>query len=136
MEGIRKIDGDLYGGTSAFPQLTCFRLVFMEGLEEWNTAYPLCEGGLNQLAFPKLKFLGIWECPRLRLTSASLLCHNNMELLTFRSEKVIIQSPLEDRGDVDGASYFGATTTLRVGRCKAPLHQWSLLPHHQFLMWD
>jgi len=133
MKGIRKIDGDLYGGTGAFSQLRSFCLQDMECLEEWNTAYPRCEDGLNQLVFPELEYLHIWDCPELRLISGSPLCNKKMVLSIIRSDKIIIQSPLEDRGDVDGASYFGATTTLRVGRCKAPLHQWSLLRHLPYL---
>jgi len=133
MKGIRKIDRDLYGGTSAFPRLVSFHLQDMECLEEWNTSYCQCEEGLNHVVFPKLEFLDIWACPELKLTSGSPLCNYIMQLSIIGSDKIIIQSPLEDRGHVGGVSYFGATTILEVNHCEAPLHQWSLLRNIPYL---
>jgi len=124
LDGIMKIDGDLYGGTTAFPRLVSFCLQDMECLEEWNTAYPRCEEGLNQVMFPKLELLYIRNCPKLRLILGSPLWNNVIYLSIHRSDKIIIQSPSEDRGHVGGA-----TTNVSVNCCEAPLHQWSLLRH-------
>ncbi|OEL29750.1 Disease resistance protein TAO1 [Dichanthelium oligosanthes] len=113
MDKIRKIDGELYGGTTnAFPKLGFLSLHCMEYLEEWNMA---------TCVFPKLRGLSVKQCPMLRFKSGLPLSNT---LYISGSDKVIL-SPLVD----SGASSSAATNRLDVYCCDAPLDQWSLLRH-------
>ncbi|OEL19678.1 putative disease resistance protein RGA4 [Dichanthelium oligosanthes] len=63
---ITKITKDFCGGKGAFHVLSNFTLLFMDGLELWNTTYS-CEDGAEVFMFPMLDKLHISDCPRLRL---------------------------------------------------------------------
>jgi Leucine-rich repeat (LRR) protein len=66
MHSIRKIGGDLYGGTRAFPALKQFYLAHMDNLQEWNTIGYSGQDGANVLVLPMLSKLVIEQCPILR----------------------------------------------------------------------
>ncbi|CAL4984856.1 unnamed protein product [Urochloa decumbens] len=118
MDSIRKIDGDIYGGKRAFPQLLHFSLSHMKCLKEWISPYPVGEDGLNELAFPKLEEVIIDCCPSLRFKECLPPCKRS--LFINSSDEVLFTSSV---------SCSAATPQLFVTCCGEALQWWSLLRH-------
>lgn len=69
LPSITKTGWEFCGGKGAFRRLSNFKISFMEGLEEWSTAYYAEEGVVEEFMFPVLELdsLTIKRCPRLML---------------------------------------------------------------------
>uniref|UniRef100_A0A453HKW9 Disease resistance protein RGA3 n=1 Tax=Aegilops tauschii subsp. strangulata TaxID=200361 RepID=A0A453HKW9_AEGTS len=123
MHNIMKIDEGFTGGARAFLRLERLELTGMEGLEEWTTIYSSGEDGTNKLMFPNLEILRIRDCPKLRLKpclprAAYWVIWNSDNVLLTQGESVTCTS-----------ASSSPVTTLDVGSCELPLHQWRLLHH-------
>ena len=118
MNGIKKIDTDLYGGSRAFPRLEQILIDGMECLEEWNTASSSDDDGSSEAVFPRLRLVEIRQCPRLRFKQCPP--QSIYDLRVYSSE--VLLSPWGHAGACSAKE-------LRVECCVVPLHRWSLLRH-------
>uniref|UniRef100_A0A0D9XQA8 NB-ARC domain-containing protein n=1 Tax=Leersia perrieri TaxID=77586 RepID=A0A0D9XQA8_9ORYZ len=119
MNGITRIDEDIYGGAEAFLQLKSFSLCNMASLEEWQTIHS-CDvvGGASKFMFPNLKMLEIRHCPNLSLKA----CPPKVDTWKIESSDNVISS-------LTGAECASSFTIkeMLVKSCKLPLHRWTLL---------
>ena len=125
MDSITKIDEGLYGEERVFLQLKEFILDCMESLEEWITVYSYGKDSANELMFPNLERLTIWDCPKLRIKPHPPKAH---EWMIWNSDNVV-SSWEENVQHIVGSSSSFRVTKLMVRSCKVPLHQWRLLHH-------
>ncbi|XP_020087035.1 putative disease resistance protein RGA3 [Ananas comosus] len=83
LSAVKSLGLEFYGtGDCAFPELGCLELEYMTGLEEW------CEVS-GQQSFPRLYWLSLEDCPKLKVLPSSFpsvqvlhLCANNELLLS------------------------------------------------------
>jgi Leucine-rich repeat (LRR) protein len=91
---VKKIDKDFCGGKGAFPRLSEFILVSMEGLEEWSTTYSVEDGYAEEFMFPMLHILIVEDCPGLMLKP----CPPTFRKCTIQESDQVISS-LEEVGN-------------------------------------
>jgi len=105
LPGIKRIDREFCGGKGAFRRLSSFQVLYMFGLEEWNTTYCV-EDGVEEFMFPVLDRLEIQYCSRLRLKPCPPTFR---ECLIYESDQVI--SSLEE---VDKISHHCSSSSPAI----------------------
>ncbi|KAM3316956.1 hypothetical protein ACQJBY_034865 [Aegilops geniculata] len=108
------------------PNLRELILGAMESLEEWNIAYSNGEDSPDELMFPKLEEVIIYNCPKLRIKPH--LPRASSWSIT-RSDSVLISWGESVSHTGASSSSSPVSTTLEVTGSKLPLQQWSLLHH-------
>ncbi|KAL6590967.1 hypothetical protein ACP70R_050149 [Stipagrostis hirtigluma subsp. patula] len=108
LPNITTIDRHFCGGKRAFRRLSCLCIWRMEGLEEWNTTYPI-EHGVEEFMFPRLDRLIINHCPRLRLKP----CPPIFRQCEIEKSDLVISS-LEELDNVNHVSSSTQSTKLAV----------------------
>jgi Leucine-rich repeat (LRR) protein len=127
MTKITSIDQDFCGSDHSshalfFPRLTRFVLNGMPNLEEWVTMVPgrSDPSGQEELMFPKLDKLTIWNCPKLKLKP----CPPRATEWDINNSDQVIASNYDTNSGGDLAK-----TMLQVLLCKVPPSGWKLLRH-------
>ncbi|CAL5017795.1 unnamed protein product [Urochloa decumbens] len=109
LSSVKRISGEFCGGQGAFPRLSNLSIIFMRGLEEWNTTYSVAGDSMEEFMFPVLDHMRISDCPRLRLKPCPPTFR---EWNILRSDEVI--SSLEEADKISHYSSPSRQTKLEL----------------------
>ncbi|XP_044396989.1 disease resistance protein RGA2-like [Triticum aestivum] len=105
------------------PNLREIILGNMSNLQEFNTTYSMGEDGANELSLPKLEYLKMYKCPKLRIKP----CPPRAEYWHVSQCDNVLSSWGECASSTSASSSSSPVNKLEVKYSSLPLHKWRLL---------